>query len=192
MSLFLENIRQQAEESNIPIMSKNTEEFICKLLQSQQFLHTLEIGSCIGYSSSIISKAIKPYGGQLTTFEISYPQYQRWLQTIRELWLYNITSYYANFLQIDLDRYLQRKLDFVFIDARKSEYHVYLQKIIPFLNEEYTIVCDDVIKFKNKLERLYTFLKQNQIEYDLHQLDEDDGIIIIQNNAWLLKIKNSA
>ena len=90
--------------------------------------------------------------GTLTTFEISYPQYQEGLTNILNSGQKNIKSYYANFQSIDLHHYINRKLDFVFIDARKSEYHLYLQKVIPFLDNEYLIICDDVIKFKNKLK----------------------------------------
>lgn len=82
-----------------------------------------------------------------------------------------------------IERYCPQPIDFVFIDGMKSEYHLYLQKIVPYLSSTYTIVCDDVIKFKNKLQLLYGFLEQKQIQYTIYPLDDDDGILVIDSDT---------
>jgi len=44
--------------------------------------------------------------------------------------------------------------DFVFIDAQKSQYGSYLEKIQEKLSSENTILLDDILKYQTKLEKL--------------------------------------
>lgn len=92
-------------------------------------------------------------------------------------------SYLASYLSMNIRKYCTHSIDFVFIDGMKAEYHQYLQKIVPYLHTRYTVICDDVIKFKNKLQPLYRFLEQKQIQYTIHHLDDDDGILVIDSCA---------
>lgn len=41
-------------------------------------------------------------------------------------------------------------------------------------------MIDDVIKFRHKMENLYEYLGENNIVYEILQIDEDDGIMMIQ------------
>ena len=43
-----------------------------------------------------------------------------------------------------------------------------------------TIVIDDVIKFRYKMESLYKYLESEKIDYKVIQIDSDDGIMIIK------------
>jgi predicted O-methyltransferase YrrM len=81
----------------------------------------------------------------------------------------------------------------VFIDGRKNQYKEYILKVSDFVAPDAVIVIDDAIKFAHKTSSLYDFLLENQIEYDLHKLDEDDGIIVIYNaGKQLEKVKSAA
>jgi len=42
------------------------------------------------------------------------------------------------------------------------------------------IVIDDVIKFRYKMENLYTYIDQEKLSYEIIKIDEDDGIMIIK------------
>lgn len=72
-------------------------------------------------------------------------------------------------------------MDLVYIDGRKSDYLHYLERIVPILAPYTTIIFDDVIKFAHKTTLLYEFLEKKQIKHTIHQLDPDDGILVIQN-----------
>ncbi|MBP6911124.1 hypothetical protein KBC03_06110 [Patescibacteria group bacterium] len=69
----------------------------------------------------------------------------------------------------------------IFVDGRKNQYKEYILKVSDFVALDGIIVIDDAIKFAHKTSSLYDFLSENQIEYELHKLDEDDGIIVIYN-----------
>jgi hypothetical protein len=42
------------------------------------------------------------------------------------------------------------------------------------------IIIDDVIKFRFKMESLYEYLNTENIKYEVIQIDDDDGIMIIK------------
>jgi predicted O-methyltransferase YrrM len=65
------------------------------------------------------------------------------------------------------------------VDGQKRQYGEYLERLWPFLRKWSQIILDDVIKFQSKLDSLYTFLSQKQIEYTILQLEQDDGVMVI-------------
>jgi len=67
----------------------------------------------------------------------------------------------------------------VFIDGRKSETLLYIQKLIPYLHDTSSIIVDDAIKFKYKMQDCYDLLDNNNIPYKIQLLDDDDGVLII-------------
>ena len=78
-------------------------------------------------------------------------------------------------------------MDLIYIDGRKRDYLTYLQRVIDIVASDGTIIFDDVIKFAHKTTSLYEFLAEKQIQYKIHQLDEDDGIMVIENAGKQLK-----
>ena len=100
-----------------------------------------------------------------------------------------MVSYHADFLEADLHKLGIRKIDMIFADGRKNQYKDYILKVSDFVASDGIIVIDDAIKFAHKTTSLYDFLTENQIEYELDKLDEDDGIIVIRNAGKQLKKK---
>jgi len=57
---------------------------------------------------------------------------------------------------VALEKFLpQNPVDFVFVDAQKSEYGAYLAKIENIIDKKTVIIIDDVIKYHHKLSSLY-------------------------------------
>ena len=79
----------------------------------------------------------------------------------------------------------------VFIDGRKSETLTYLQKLTNYIHPNTHIIIDDAIKFKEKMKDCYDFLDKNYIKYEIHQLDHDDGVLIIPKSQPLIKALSS-
>ena len=93
----------------------------------------------------------------------------------------NITRYPFDINEIQLESFFSKKFDFVFIDAQKSQYGEYIQKIQSCLYPENTLLLDDVIKYQNKLGQLYVFLEENQINYQVFETEPGDGVMLIEN-----------
>ncbi len=67
----------------------------------------------------------------------------------------------------------------IFIDGlKKASLRLYLLAK-ERLNPHGTIIIDDVIKFRHKMEDLYDYLERKNISYRIEQVDEDDGIMIL-------------
>jgi hypothetical protein len=62
----------------------------------------------------------------------------------------------------------------------KREYLDYLLLALPKMTTDALIVIDDVEKYRDKMENLYTYLDENKIKYTLEKTDADDSIMIIK------------
>jgi len=54
------------------------------------------------------------------------------IHTLHMIHAYNARIYHANILHIPLEKIVNEKYDFVFIDGAKSEYVAYIERILPF------------------------------------------------------------
>ncbi|MDR2190434.1 MAG: class I SAM-dependent methyltransferase [Candidatus Peribacteria bacterium] len=152
MSSFLERLRRSCEARHIPLISEETQLFLQQLLVVKQPKEVLEIGTAVGYSSIVIANTLEAWGGKIVSFEIGYPAYLEALKNIKEAKVRNILLYPFDITALYLEKFFAEKFDFVFIDAQKSQYGDYMQKIQPYLCPETTILLDDVIKYQNKLD----------------------------------------
>ena len=87
----------------------------------------------------------------MSSFEISYPAYLEALKNIENANCNNVVLYPFDINEIVLEKFFSQKFDAAFIDAQKSQYGDYLQKIRSHLAPENTLLLDDVIKYQNKL-----------------------------------------
>lgn len=67
--------RQKCEQRRIPIISSNTEDFLCGILEKYEPKICLEIGSAVAYSTCFMAKKISNRNGKIYSFERSYPAY---------------------------------------------------------------------------------------------------------------------
>jgi predicted O-methyltransferase YrrM len=70
----------------------------------------------------------------------------------------------------------------VYIDAMKKEYLGYLLLVLQKCTPDALIVIDDVEKFADKMQDLYTYLDRERIPYQLEKTDVDDSIMIIKRS----------
>jgi predicted O-methyltransferase YrrM len=152
----------------------------------------IEIWSAVWFSTSILWESMclyNPYG-EIVSREISYPHYRQSL--INTSSYKNIRVFLWNFCHYPLDNILRKwSYDMIFIDGRKSETLLYLTKLLPYIHQTTRIIIDDVIKFKSKMTDCYDFLDKNNIEYTVHHIDQDDGILIIPESKHLITALSS-
>lgn len=140
----------------------------------------------------MISREIASYNGIIYTFEVGYRDYLSAGYHFHTAHAYNVVSYHADFLDAELTKLGIEKIDMILVDGRKNQYKEYILKVSDFVAPDGVIIIDDAIKFAHKTTPLYDFLSENQIEYELHNLDEDDGIIVIYNAGRQLNTKKQA
>ncbi len=180
---YLKKLRNHCTNNKIPIISPNTENFLKNFVSANNFKNILEIGSAVWYSTIFFANLIKQNNWQIISFEISQPAYFHALNNIFNSWLNNIKIYNFDFLKTNTDLiFFDKKFDFVFVDARKSEYLDYFKKILKYCHPNTKIIFDDVIKFKEKMPDLVFYCKKNNFNYQKLKLDNDDWILIV--NFW--------
>lgn len=178
----LSELRTSCTDRKIPIISIETESFLWNHLRQYKPKFCLEIGSAVWYSSIFIANTIKEWWWVLYSFEISYPSYMEGLQNIWKYGLKNLIVYPFDFQKIKLKELIWHTIDFAFIDWQKNQYANYLINISNILNTKYSIILDDVIKFKTKMSSLYEYLEKMQIFYEEFDMEKWDGIIRIVNS----------
>lgn len=191
-SEFLSDFRKQCLDRRVPIISLPTQEYLQQLIAKHKPVRVLEIGTAVGYSACMISREITSHHGIVYTFEIWYRDYLSAGYNFHRAHAYNVVSYHADFLSVDLVKLGLEKIDMILVDGRKNQYKEYILKVSDFVAPDGIIVIDDAIKFAHKTTSLYDFLTENQIDYELHQLDEDDGIIVIRDAGKQLAWKKKA
>lgn len=188
MASILE-IERYAKENNIPIMEKEGIEFLINYIKKYEIRSILEIGSAIGYSAIQMARVSKDI--HITTIERDEKRYKEAIQNIQNFKLDNqIDILFSDAFDVDLDQ----KYDLIFIDAAKSQYIKFFEKFKHNLNENGTIISDN-LKFHGlvdgneqdfsrnvrglvrKLKKYITFLKENQ-EFETEFLTIGDGISI--------------
>lgn len=179
-------IYKKCIEDKIPIVRKNTLNYIIDIIKNNDYKTILEIGTAYGYSSynfSLIDNVNK-----IDTLEKNVENYiiaKKFLKNIKKININNVNAF----------EYIpSSKYDFIFLDGPKSKQKDLLDKYIKYLNINGTIVIDNIYmkKFDNmekltknqssllkKTKEFENYL-QNTKEYNVKIIDIDDGIAIIK------------
>lgn len=179
---YLHELRATAHRERIPVISANNAAFVCQLLAQYKPVRMLEIGSAIGVSSALFASCIAAWGGQLCTVEISVPTQAAAVKHLTALGLNNVDSVCADarqLMQTWADQASPR-FDCIFIDAQKSQTHVFYEAALNVLSPRGMIIVDDVWKFRHKMPLFYTLLKHKMQAYSLHFVDAEDATMLIQ------------
>ena len=186
----LEEIREYAEENNVPIMTEDGIKFLTNYIRKHNIKKILEIGAAIGYSA--IMMALVDNEIEITTIERDEKRYLEAVKNIKKFHLEErITLLYKDAFDVELEEYY----DLVFIDAAKAQNIKFFEMFSKNLNPKGTIITDnmnfhglvdkelDEIKSRNlralirKLKDYAVFLKENK-NYETEFLDIGDGIAI--------------
>lgn len=189
---MLEEIKQYARTSWIPIILDDSLSYIENLLNNRKINRILEIGTAIGYSSICFSKFLAE-NGKIDTIEIDK---QRIMLAKANLNMMHVTDK-INIIEGDALKILPKldsKYDFIFIDGPKSHYIEYLPICLNLLADNGIIIADNIIykgmvtgpkevKHKqrtavNKLREFISAVKANKsLESEI--INVGDGIMVI-------------
>lgn len=178
----LQKLKISSLDRKIPNISEENAEFIKNLIRGRKPKHLLEIGTANGYSTLQFSSVLDK-NSTITTIEYAWNTHIEAVEHFKNCKCKNIYALWwdaKNVLPILQDEYF----DFIFIDAMKREYLQYLLLALPKMTPDALIVIDDVEKFRDKMENLYTYLEEREIPYQIEKTDTDDSIMIIERNHF--------
>lgn len=195
----LARLRQRSEEDQVPLILRETENFLVPYLRAKQPSHILEIGTAYGYSACFFATLLPQ--ARITTIERSPHMIEEAKKTFADF------SYADRIQMIEgegSEVLAQMKenpdeghrFDFLFIDAAKSHYRDFLIDSEDLLTEDAVIICDNILmhgiltgeaedpgrRHRTSKKRMHEFLDYITRRQDLSVslLRSGDGLAVIE------------
>jgi len=151
------------------------------MVESSKAKRGVEIGTATGYGAMVMGLAFERNGGHLTTIDIDPEMVKTAKANLKKMELDKVVTVVEGDALKVLPT-LEGPIDFVFIDAVKSDYLKYLRAIEPKLKPGAVIVADNVIK---SADAMRDFLDVVESGADYHTVivraseEKGDGMAII-------------
>lgn len=187
-------MEQYAKDNNVPIVEPEVAQFLKILIKTKNIKTILEVGTAIGYSSSIMAEAAAQ-GAHIVTIERDDAMYQLAAGNIKKAgYENNIKIIKADALEVLPE--INEKFDMVFIDAAKGHYEHFLPYCLKALNLNGLIVADNVL-FRgmvatNKLliRRKITIVKRMRKYLDtISNMKELETVVLPISDGIALSVK---
>lgn len=190
MKDVIKEMERYAEANNVPIIERDSIEFIRKYIKINNVKSILEIGTAIGYSAIKMAE-IDPKL-EITTIERDEKNYREAVKNVNDCGMdQQINIVFNDALDVNLAGH---KYDLIFIDAAKGQYIKFFEKFQNYLNPDGIIITDNlkfhglvenkekiesknVLGLVNKIEKYIEFLNENE-EFITKFYDIGDGISV--------------
>ena len=190
MNETIKEMERYAEANNVPIIERDSIEFVNKYILMNGVKKILEIGTAIGYSAILMANASEDV--EITTIERDEKRYREAVKNVNKVGLdKRIEIVFNDALEVNLAGF---KYDLIFIDAAKGQYIKFFEKFENYLNPGGIIITDNLkfhglvqnkekIESRNvrglvtKIEKYIEFLKGNE-EFVTRFYDIGDGLSV--------------
>lgn len=187
----IKKIKEEAINDNIPIITDEILNFMLFLANSINAKNILEIGTATGYSGIFLSEICKENKGKLTTIEIDETRYLKAIENFKKTDMLKYVEHINGDANIVLEN-LNKKFDFIFIDAAKSKYGDFFEKSFNLLEDGGYVFIDNIMfrgyifeddipkRYKSIKKNLTKFITKLNNEYNFVLLPFGDGVGIVK------------
>lgn len=157
---LLEQIEQEAVDTFVPIIRKETQSFLKVMLAMKKPMRILEIGTAIGFSA-LLMHAYAPKGCHITTIE----NYEKRIPIAKANFGRAEKESEITLLEgdaLEVMKGLQGTFDFIFMDAAKGQYIYYLPEAIRLLTEGGILISDNVLQEGDIIESRFAVERRNR------------------------------
>lgn len=196
-SPLIEQIEQEALDTYVPIIRKETQSFLKVLLMMKKPVRVLEVGTAIGFSALLMCEYL-PENGHITTIE----KYEKRIPIARENFKRagkedRITLIEGDALEVM--RSLEGPFDFIFMDAAKGQYIHYMPETIRLLSKDGVLMSDNVLQDGDIIESRFAVERRNrtihsrmrEYLYELKHNDQLQTSIIPLGDGVALSVKKT-
>ncbi len=153
-------IEKEALQDDVPIIRKETKEWIKTMLLMKQPKRVLEVGTAVGFSAIYMNQFL-PEGAHITTIEKWEPRIEKAKENfVRAGVQDDITLLEGD--AADILKELQGTFDFIFMDAAKGQYIHFLPDVIRLLEKDGVLVSDNVLQDGEVLDSKYVVNRRNR------------------------------
>ena len=150
-------LREESERDNIPLILKETEDFLRVIISIVKPKNILEIGTAYGYSAIYFAKCLED--SAVTTIEKSAEMQETAKKNFARYDLEDRVRSLLGDASAVLDDMIsddsRDKFDFVFIDAAKSHYRDFFDRAEALCVPGAVIICDNVLMKASIVDRTY-------------------------------------
>ena len=160
-SKAIEEIRAEAKRNYIPIIKRDTENFLKFVLKMQNPGSILEIGCAVGYSATVM---LENSDADIVTVEKMPERVEEAKRNIK----YADFESRASILEGDAGEILKsladkgEKFDFIFMDAAKAQYITWLPMVKKLLKESGMIFSDNCLQEGDLAESSFAIRKRDK------------------------------
>lgn len=155
-----DEIEEFAHQTNVPIIRKEMESFLRVLIEIKKPKRILELGTAIGYSAILMANTMSE-NCRITTIE----NYDKRIPIAKDNFKRAGVEKKVELLEGDALEILQKinePYDFVFMDAAKAQYLVYLKEIMRLLPVDGILIADNVLQDGELVESRYAVERRNR------------------------------
>lgn len=153
-------IEREALADEVPIIRKETKEWIKTMLLIKKPRKVLEVGTAVGFSSIYMSQFL-PEGGHITTIEKWEPRIEKARINFARAGVENVITLLEGDAAERLKE-LQDSFDFIFMDAAKGQYIHFLPDVIRLLAKDGVLISDNVLQDGEILDSRYVVERRNR------------------------------
>ena len=185
---LISDMERFAKEKNVPIMQKESLNYLISFIKQHDIKSVLEVGTAIGYSTILIKEVVN----NITSIERDEERYNIAVKNVELSNLNNITLIKADALDITITD----KFDLIFIDAAKGKNKEFLDKFKSNLNENGYIIIDNMDfhglvgksmtiekrRLRSLVKKIENFIKymEEQTEFKVTKIDKGDGLYLLE------------
>ena len=185
---LISDMERFAKKENVPIMQKESLDYLISFIKQHDIKSVLEVGTAIGYSTILIKEVVN----NITSIERDEERYNIAVKNVELSNLNNITLIKGDALDITITD----KFDLIFIDAAKGKNKEFLDKFKSNLNENGYIVIDNIDfhglvgksmtiekrRLRSLVKKIENFIKymEEQTEFKVTKIDKGDGLYLLE------------
>lgn len=157
---IIQTIEQEALRDEVPIIRKETKEWLKTMLLIKKPLRVLEVGTAVGFSAIYMTQYL-PENAHITTIEKWEPRIeQAKINFMRSGTLEQITLLEGD--AADILCGLDEEFDFIFMDAAKGQYIHFLPEVVRLLAPEGMLISDNVLQDGELVDSKYVVDRRNR------------------------------
>ena len=157
---LLQRLEEDAHRDDVPIIRKETQQLLKVLLSLKQPSAILEVGAAIGFSSILMAE-YNPAECKITTIENYEKRIPVAKKNIKDAGKQDVITLLEGDAT-EILKELQGPYDFIFMDAAKAQYIVFLPEVKRLLSKGGVLVSDNVLQDGDVVQSRFAVTRRNR------------------------------